>query len=115
MPAERLDRDRLLAPLARDDEPRGDVEQHAGTAGERERCERDPVDEWVDVEVAAEPCADAAEPAAVVDADEPPRGRLVERWGFSDRVGHVSLSLDDAHTIVFAGPLAVSGMTLIRP
>ena len=41
MAAKRLDRDRLLAPLARDDEPRGDVEQQAGAAGEGERGERD--------------------------------------------------------------------------
>ena len=102
MAAERLDSDRLLASLARDDEPGGDVQQQAGAAGDGERGERDPVDERVDVEVAAEPGADAAEPAAVVGADEPPRGRLVDYRGFSDRVGHVSLSVDDAHTIASA-------------
>jgi hypothetical protein len=88
VPAERLDRDRLLAPLARDDEPRCDVQQHAGAASQRKRGERDAVDQRVDVEIAAEPRADAAQPAAVVGADEAPRRRLVEGGGVSGRVGH---------------------------
>jgi hypothetical protein len=74
--------------LARNDEPRGEVEQQAGAAGQRERGKGDPVDQWVDVEVAAEPCGDAAEPAALVDAHEPPRRRIVERGVGVDRFGH---------------------------
>ena len=75
--AQRLDGDRLVVALGRDHEPRGEVEQDAGPADERERGERDPVDERVDVEVAAEAGRDAAEPAAFVAADEPPDRRLV--------------------------------------
>ena len=117
MLAQRLDSDRLLAPLARNDEPRGEVEQQAGAAGEGERGERDAVDERVDVEVTAEPCADAAYPASLVGADEPPRGRLVESGGFVDRVGHVSL-LDVAHTSTAPGGGAIGhdpDPTLIFP
>jgi hypothetical protein len=91
MAAQGLDGDRLVVVLARDHEVRGEVEQQAGASGQRERRERDAVDERVDVEVAAEAGCDPAEPAAVVDADEPPRGRLVD-WGrVVGEFGHVSL------------------------
>ena len=75
--AQRLDGDRLVVVLARDHEIGGDVEQQAGTAGQRQRREGDSVDDRIDVEVAAEPGADAAEPAAFADADESPRRCLV--------------------------------------
>jgi hypothetical protein len=91
--AQRLDRDRLLVVLAGDDEIGGEVEQQPGAPDEGECGERDPVDERVDVEVAAEAGGDAAEPAAFVDADEPPRRRLVERW-VVDCLGHRA-SFDD--------------------
>ena len=102
--------------LVRDHEVRGEVEQQAGAAGQRERCERDPVDERVDVEVAAEAGADAAEPAAVVGADEPPRGRLVERWWCRRSFRTCEpLQLDDAHSIDTAAPQRYRASPLSDP
>ena len=74
---ERRRGERVLGALVGDDEPGRDVEQDAGPAGERERGERDPIDDGVELEVLAEPGADAAEPAAVVR----PRQRSVAARG----------------------------------
>ena len=82
VPTQRLDGDRLVGALVRDHEVRREVQQQARAARQRQRREGDPVDDRVDVEVAAEPGADAAEPAAVTRPDEPPRGRLVVNSGF---------------------------------
>ena len=84
--AQRLDGDRLVVVLARDHEPRRQVEQDAGPADECEGGERDSVDERVDVEVATEAGGDAAEPAAFGRADEPPGRRFVGGRGGVDRV-----------------------------
>jgi hypothetical protein len=89
--AQRLDGDRLVVVLARQHEVGGEIQEQACTAGQCKRGERDPVDERVDVEVAAEAGTDAGEPTALVDADEPPRGRLVD-WGrIVGEFGHASL------------------------
>ena len=92
--AQRLDGDRLVVVLAGDHEPRGEIEEQPGATDQRERGERDPVDERVDVEVAAESGGDAPEPAAVGGADEPPGRRVVGR-GRVDRVGHREPPVDD--------------------
>ena len=104
VPLQRLHRDRLLGVLTWNHEVGSEIEQQAGSTCEGECRERDPVHQRVDVEVAAEPGADAAEPAPLVGADEAPRGRLVESGGVSDRVGHRVSPLDDAHSIDTAGP-----------
>ena len=57
--------DRVVGPLLGDHEPRCDVEQDAGAAGEREHDERDAVDRRAQVEVGTEAGGDAAEPAVL--------------------------------------------------
>src|SRR5207248_8727883 len=87
--ADRPDGDRVRSALVRNHEPGGDVEQAAGPADQREHDEAHAVDGRAHVEVAAEPGADAAEPAAFVDAYEP--ARLGARGlGGGGRFGHGS-------------------------
>jgi hypothetical protein len=93
-PPECFDCDGFLPVLGRDHEHRGEVQEDPGAAGEREGGECDPVDERVDVEVAAEAGGDAADPAALMDPDEPTGRRIVDGGGGRggvDGVGHVSL------------------------
>jgi hypothetical protein len=112
--AQRLDCGRLLAALLGDHEPGCEIEEQARPTHQGERGERDPVDERVDIEVPAEAGCDAAEPAAVQRADEPPGRRLVERGGV-DRVGHGSLLLMIPHSVRGDEGATPSGTSLIRP
>jgi len=57
--------DRVLGPFFGDHEPRRDVEQDAGAAGERERDEGDAVDRRAQVEVGTEAGGDAAKPVVL--------------------------------------------------
>ncbi len=67
--------DRVFGPILGNHEPRRDVEQDAGAAGERERDEGDAVDCRTQVEVGAEAGSDAAKPAVL------PRTRQATRLG----------------------------------
>ena len=113
--AQRLDGDRLVVALAGDHEPRGEVEQQPGAAGERECGERDPVDERVDVEVAAEPGARRRRASGR-------RSVRTSRLGGASSVvvgsivsDIVSLLLMIAHSVRGGEGSTPSGTTLIRP
>ena len=71
---DRLLDDRLAAPLVRDDEPGGGVEDQAAAAEQDECGEGDAVDDRADAEVRGQPGGDARDDAAFGRADELPLG-----------------------------------------